>query len=138
MHTVNITCRLIYVSPNQINALIPAQQPGWAGQHELSINSDPGALINVVTPPTAASLFWFPDANSTIAALHADYTLISASNPAVPGEYIMLYGTGLAGEPSYGHTNPSSPDELAISIGKITFLGQAPGYDGLDHAKRSR
>jgi uncharacterized protein (TIGR03437 family) len=102
-------CRLIYVSPNQINALVPANvgsaesnpyyEPDspW-GEHRISVTTPvaygpfPGTLV--VVGNLAPGLFTLAD--NVAAVRHADYQVVSPSHPAAPGESIALYATGLA------------------------------------------
>ena len=57
--------------------------------------------------------------NSTVAAQHADGSLISPDAPARPGEAIVLYGTGL------GRTDPTQIDgSVPRSLAPIILLNQ--------------
>ncbi len=89
---------LIYVSPTQINLLVPGyfnpgnvnvvvNRQGWYG---------PTATITLV--PVAPQLFATSD--GFVIAQHADYSQITSNAPAVPGETIILYVTGLGADPS--------------------------------------
>ncbi len=78
------------------------------------------------------------------AVVHAgDYTLVTSSNAAIPGEFVSVYCTGL-GElwPSVpeGVAAPSSPlswtsNETTAIVGgiraEINYSGLAPGFAGL-------
>ena len=58
---------------------------------------------------------------------HANTVRIaSASDPAVAGEFLSIYLTGLA--------NGSVPPQVAIGrqLAEVTFFGTVPGYPGLD------
>jgi adhesin/invasin len=75
--------------------------------------------------------------------LHADYSLVTQSNPAKAGETLQLYLTGLGSvTPSVADgaaastTTLSMVDEqVAVYVGgltsKIAFAGLAPGFAGL-------
>jgi uncharacterized protein (TIGR03437 family) len=77
------------------------------------------------------------------AMLHTDYSLVDASNPAVAGETVLIFLTGL------GLVTPAVPDGAAASanpvsktqspvyvlidnqMATVSFAGLAPGYAGL-------
>jgi uncharacterized protein (TIGR03437 family) len=110
-----------------------------------------GTKSNSVVVPLAATapgIFSVPaNGISSAAALHANYSLISAANPATQGEIISMYLTGL------GATKPSVTDgaaapgkaplalitgPLAIYVGgiqvpanQIYYAGLAPTLAGL-------
>ena len=82
--------------------------------------------------------------SGTAAAVNADHTANSASNPAVAGTVIEIYGTGegyIPGLPPDG-TAPTgaieSPNQPFVIIGtgivpqaNVQYFGVAPGYVGL-------
>jgi uncharacterized protein (TIGR03437 family) len=84
--------------------------------------------------PIAPALFTH---NGNIAAaLHGTtYQAVSTSSPAIPGETISLYGTGLGtvtlknGLAVADNTPQVSIDGLPATV---TWAGRAPGYQGLD------
>lgn len=147
----NITCKLLYVSPGQINFLIPYEltaataqvlvaRQGVAGP--MSSNNTPSVTINLAT--TSPGLFeWDGD---FAVAQHADGSLITAASPAQPGEVVVLYAAGL------GRTVPDSasgvlPQEAATILyasqlqillngtalpqSSIYYAGVTPGFAGL-------
>jgi uncharacterized protein (TIGR03437 family) len=84
---------LIYVSPTQINLLLPGYlAPGTA---TLVVNRQgtygPSAAISLV--PVAPQLFITSD--GFVIAQHADYSQITSDAPAQPGEIIIVYAIGL-------------------------------------------
>jgi uncharacterized protein (TIGR03437 family) len=57
---------------------------------------------------------------------NADYTLVSASRPLVPGEYAFLYSTGLgpvANQPATGAGAPASPPAATRGAVRVTVAG---------------
>ena len=66
---------------------------------------------------SAASPAFFTYSNGAYAAaLHsADYSLVSTSNPAKPGETIILWGTG------FGPTDPSTPIGVTIPSTSVYY-----------------
>jgi uncharacterized protein (TIGR03437 family) len=147
----NITCKLLYVSPGQINFLIPYEltaataqvlvaRQGVAGP--MGPNNTPSVTINLAT--TSPGFFeWNGD---FVVAEHADGSLITAASPAQPGEVVVLYAAGL------GRTVPDSASGVlpqgAASIlyasqlhivlngttlpqSSIYYAGVTPGFAGL-------
>ena len=75
------------------------------------------------------------------AALHTDYSVVTSSNPARPGETILLFATALGEvQPSPGSgevagNNSRVAADVRVNIGglgaKADFVGLAPGFAGL-------
>ena len=133
---------LFYVSPGQVNAQIPFElAPGQ--QIQLIVNAN-GALtapqsiqLNGGTP----SILSF--ASGATVAQHLDGTLILDSSPAVPGEYVVIYTSGMGATdipvPS-GTASPSNPVARVatppiLTLGgvnvPVAFAGLTPGFAGL-------
>jgi len=134
---------LYFVSPGQINALIPFElTPG--PPYQLIVNNN-GALSTpeniqstAVTPGVAALPSGYANAQ------HApDGSAITDASPAKPGEYVVLYlaGMGATTVPvASGAPAPSSPlaqtvDAPLITLNSepvsFTFSGLTPGLAGL-------
>jgi uncharacterized protein (TIGR03437 family) len=82
--------------------------------------------------------------NGQAAALHLNYTLVTAASPAAPGETIILFCTGLGTvDPVVATGSAASPTVISYSNAKFTatiagldapvaFSGLAPGFVALD------
>lgn len=89
---------LYYVSPGQINFLVPMNAPTSGTAEVQVIRKSVGQLLgggplamNVASP----ALFTFSASGTgQVAALNQDNSVNSASNPATVGEVIQLFGTG--------------------------------------------
>ncbi|HYA18576.1 MAG TPA: FG-GAP-like repeat-containing protein [Bryobacteraceae bacterium] len=133
---------LFYTSPGQINAQLPRELT--AGMTYPVIVNNSGALsfpnwiqVAAATPGIAA----FP--SGEIIAQHADYSLVSDSSPAVPGEYLVIYlsGMGLTSNAiADGAATPASPFSIPLATPTLTlngvnipiyFSGLTPGDAGL-------
>ncbi len=110
-----ITAGLFYVSPEQINFLIPYEIDSTSGM--IVVNRQ-GLTGPVVTVPLAIAAPAFFQWNSNLAvAEHADGTLITPSYPAQRGEIIVLFATGL------GRTVPDlDPGSIVQSAAQILYL----------------
>lgn len=133
---------LFYVSPGQINAQLPGEL--IAGMSYPVIVNNNGALsfanwiqVAAATPGIAC----FP--SGEIIAQHPDYSLVTDSSPAKPGEYIVMYlsGMGLTNNTiADGAATPASPYSIPLSVPGLTlngtsipiyFSGLTPGDAGL-------
>lgn len=136
---------LYYVSATQINCLVPY---ATAGATATIVVQNNGASSNTVTVPVAATapgIFSTDQSGSGFGAvLHADYSLVTASKPAVPGETVAIYLTGMGAvspavaDGTAGKASPLSytnASPLTVYVGgqtaTVAFSGLAPGYPGL-------
>ena len=135
------------VTPWQINAQLPQNTPPGNVTFQVVANGVSSNTVTEQIQPSAASVFAFSEQDAQAgttywqaAAFHAGTgTPADAAHPAVAGEILETYGSGLgqtyptvpAGEPS-----PVSPLARAIvtpqvTIGsqpaRVTFAGLAPG-----------
>jgi uncharacterized protein (TIGR03437 family) len=83
---------LSYVSPSQVNFLMPWQR-GNAVTVQLARDSLEGPAIRIALADYAPGLF-LVDA-STAVAVHPNWTVVTPASPAHAGEYVILYATGL-------------------------------------------
>jgi uncharacterized protein (TIGR03437 family) len=147
-----------YVSATQINFVMPFATPVYSFAQFQVINGNAQSnLVTVYTSASAPGVFSltnnggdFAPAVGPAAVTHADASLVTQASPAVAGETLVLYVTGLgAVSPAVqdGSAAPSQPLSYAVdtSIGidiedqafirypspSITYAGLAPGYAGL-------
>jgi len=129
-----------YVGPSQIDFLVPANATTGSAQVQVNNNDQVSASVAVTLQSAAPAFFWLTG-NKYIVATHADgalagpTTLINGvTTPVMPGETIVLYGTG------FGATSPAPPNNATfpapLSLGTLpTFtIGGAPAtvvYGGL-------
>jgi uncharacterized protein (TIGR03437 family) len=147
--SVNGTPAPIYsVTSTQLSAIVPFGVTGSTATIVVTVGSAKSNSVVVPLAATAPGIFSFPaNGISNAAALHGDYSLVSATNPATQGEIIAIYLTGL------GATKPSIKDgaaapgaapfalitgPLAIYVGgvqvpanQIYYAGLAPTLAGL-------
>jgi uncharacterized protein (TIGR03437 family) len=139
-----ISAYMYYVSPGQVNVLIPSLLTPGAVAVELENDSFYGPAIQITLAAAAPALFQL-DA-MTVLATHGNGPVVTSALPASPGEIVILWASGL------GETAPeaicgflpemASPladladfqvllNGVAIDPGLILYAGQAPGYAGL-------
>ena len=133
-----------FVSATQIICLVPYATSEQFAVIQVTNN---GATSNAVTLFTDISAPGVLTANESgtggAAALHLNYTLVTASNPATVGETIQLFGTGL------GAVTPAVADGVGASVSTlsttndtidifvdgqqavVSFSGLAPTFAGL-------
>jgi len=133
---------LFYVSGGQINAQLPFEIPAGNVSIQVSVGSQSSPAQNATVASAAPGIFTV-DSQGTGAFLHANYQVVSPANPAVAGETILIYCTGLgvtSPRVATGAATPPSPTSIvtgvSVSIGKnpfsaVSFSGLAPGYAGL-------
>jgi uncharacterized protein (TIGR03437 family) len=138
---------LAYISPTQINALVPNVP---AGTTSVTVVNSNGAAPAVTTQVSLVQPAFFQWGNYAVAT-HQDFSLAAknglfpgtATVPAKPGEVIILWGTG------FGPTNPPLPagvetpsapihntaTAVTASVGNQPVLvygaALAPGFAGL-------
>jgi uncharacterized protein (TIGR03437 family) len=135
---------LYYVSPTQINFLVPPNLLALPAFIYVAIDGLAGPAIQVTLAPAAPGLFQL-DAQNAVATL-ADGSVLTPASPAKPGDIVILYATGLgAVTPAavYGQApSAAAPliagadlsillDGTAVDSSAIQYAGVAPGYAGL-------
>lgn len=135
---------LIYVSPSQINCLIPANMLPGNFELRVSRGGTAGPAVVVELLPESPEIFrldliW-------AAATRTDGRLVSPAEPAKAGEVILLYGTGFGptGILSNGGEFVRSASELlrrdgfrvrlneeSLPADSILYVGVTPGFAGL-------
>lgn len=86
-----IAVPLYFVSPNQINALIPAEFSPGIARLEVRRGSAAGPRVEIQIVSDALELFSFE--NGWAAATHPNGSTVDATLPVRPGQYVVLYGT---------------------------------------------
>jgi uncharacterized protein (TIGR03437 family) len=139
----HIPADMYYVSPTQVNVLVPASLAAGPATIQLINDGLAGPPINIVLDPVAPAMFQI---SGTALAAHLDGSLVSSDAPAHRGEIVVLYATGL------GVTAPPAvpdalPDRVAwlarladfrvwlngspIPAVRILYAGNSPPYAGL-------
>jgi uncharacterized protein (TIGR03437 family) len=135
---------LYFVSPSQVNFLVPSTLAPGPVDIELSVDGRYGEAVRVQLAEFSPAIF--PLDPETALATRADGSVVSYERPAHPGEVVILYATGL------GATRPRLPagqiptgiawlEKLAdfrITLNgetldrlNLLYAGAAPGFAGL-------
>ncbi len=147
--SVNGVAAPVYsVSSTQISAIVPFSVTGSTATLVVTVNGTKSNTVVVPMAATSPGIFSFPaNGISSAAALHADYSLISATNPAMQGEIISMYLTGLGTTKPVVADGAAAPGKaplalitgaIAIYVGgiqvpanQIYYAGLAPTLAGL-------
>jgi len=112
----NTPVALFYVSPTQINFMVPCTDA--VGQMTIQVVREGLAGPVITLPVVAAAPALFVWGAGLAIATHGDYSLVTAQAPAVAGEIIVLFATGL------GKTAPDpGPGEIPMYAAPIVNLG---------------
>ncbi len=140
---------LVFVSPNQINAMIPYDLPVNSAS-SMIVTHGPAISLPASVPVLPAQAGVFTRDNSgagpgIVVVVHKDGSgvLVDASTPVSAGDTLVIYATGLGDvEPRVfaGTAAPLSPlsstvTPVTVAIGQVSapvlFAGLTPGYSGL-------
>lgn len=135
---------LYYVSPQQINFLIPSILVPGPVKLYIMREGVVGPLLTLNLNETAPGMFPMP--TGAVIATHANGKLLSADSPALPNEVVVVYAGGL------GRVNPEENPGRAslyaapillfsklivllgskpVDSGAILYAGITPGFAGL-------
>lgn len=135
---------LYFVSPTQVSIQVPYGLSGSQARFRVTNGRGASNEVTAALAATCPGVFFSGDYRGAV--LHADYSLVSAANPARPGETVMLWLTGL-GELSpavpAGAAHPAAPLAWAVATPisvffggepapPVLFSGGAPGFAGLN------
>ena len=126
-----------YVSPRQVNLVIPTDLTGQTATVQVVNNGKAGPKVTLAVHDSAPALFLELDGTTAI-ALHSNGTLVTAQSPAHAGETVRLYATGLGPfDRMFGDfTRPSPPDpiarraEFSVQLGGQSITLAASDYVG--------
>jgi uncharacterized protein (TIGR03437 family) len=142
-----IAAALYYVSPQQINFLIPHDlRPGDMNVF-VAREGTAGPQIRITLHDMGPGIY--QRATGIVSCTHSNGSVISKDHPARPGEIVVVYGTG------WGRTNPDIGDDMsmmtaplaqlsafrvlvagtALGVTSVSYAGVTPGYPGLYQVK---
>ncbi len=133
-----------YVSPRQINVLVPSQFRTGTVNLQVVVNGRAGPEVPIKLEESAPALF--EDANGFVIATHANGSVISEDAPAARGETVVLYATGLGPviPATVANRIPQQAawlerfsefkvrlDGTAVAQERVLYAGVSPGFAGL-------
>ena len=140
----NLPGHIYLVSPGQVNFLVPSNFNPGEVTVQVVRDGTAGPAVRVALHEAAPAMFQVDQAS--IVASHLDYSLVSEQAPAVPGDWVILWATGL-GKVTPAVVNGVLPtqaasleqmasfrvllDGVAVAPERIGYAGVAPGWSGL-------
>src|ERR1035441_10398804 len=135
---------LYFVSPGQLNVLVPFATTGPSATIVVQNGSVNSNTVTVPVAATSPGVYTLDQSGSGGGAiLHADYSLVNDAKPAIGGETVLIYLTGL-GTVTPGLTDGTAgtittlytaDTDVVVYVGgeqaSVLFKGLAPGYPGL-------
>ncbi|SPE38401.1 conserved exported hypothetical protein [Candidatus Sulfopaludibacter sp. SbA3] len=132
---------IYFVSAGQINCLVPYAATGTTATITVTNGSAPSNTVTVPLAATAPGMFSTNQGGTGTGAIrHADFSLVNAASPAVSGETVLIYLTGM------GSVTPSVADGVGATVltqtvsqplvlvggmpATVLFSGLAPGFPG--------
>jgi len=139
------------VSQNQIDALIPYEVSGQSfATFQVVVNQSKSNLVTVYADNSAPGIYTVTQNGVGAGAIqHSDYSPVSSSSPAMPGETVIMYLSGLGPvtpQVADGVAAPNSPLSKSVEAASIavflndgvnfpsalvSFAGLTPGVAGL-------
>ncbi|MBS1872883.1 MAG: hypothetical protein JSU00_06690 [Acidobacteria bacterium] len=140
----NIPAQMYYVSPTQINVLLPTNIGTGSTELRVQVDSTYGPPIPITLATVAPALFQL-DAQ-TVIGTKANGALLTKDAPGNAGDWVILYATGLGPttpKPGYGEIPTTAAplsdmasfgvlvDGVKVDPKRIGYAGVAPGFAGL-------
>lgn len=121
-----LSAPIYYVSQTQLTVQVPSELAAPA-EYQALISANGGYTLPqpMDLVPVAPGVVAFPD--GSLVAQHADYSLVSSTSPAKPGEALVIYLVGMGattvGVPS-GAASPADPLAVVSNNATVTIDGQ--------------
>ena len=140
----NLFCHIYFVSERQVNLLIPSTLVPGPAELILVVESRAGPPVKFTLAEAAPALFVQPE--NLVIATRPDGSLITRESRARPGDWVILYATGLGPTtPAAGYgalARSAAPlarfadfqvllNGAPVPAGHIGYAGLAPGFAGL-------
>jgi len=140
----NIAVPILFVSPGQINFIVPGNMRTGLRRVRVLNNGKAGPEIEIRIAESSPGLFQMEE--NAVIATHANGALVTPGDPAIPGEILIFYAAGLgATSPAVtGLTIPnaaasiSARPQFALLLNgqpvpdqNILYAGVTPGFAGL-------
>ncbi len=93
----NVLAPLLYVSPTQINAMVPPNETAGNVTLQVIRQGMSGPAVTIPLVNGAPALFVGAGNLALAQDFNAKYAVATAASPAHPGDLLVLYATGLGG-----------------------------------------
>jgi uncharacterized protein (TIGR03437 family) len=137
----NVAAPIYYVSSTQVAAIVPYESTASVAQIQVVYNQNSSNVVTELVNLTTPGVFTIPAGGiGYAAAQHPDFSLVTPTNPAQPGEIIAAYVTGLGDvTPSVSDGNPgvssSTNNKITALVSgtsaTVAYAGLAPTLVGL-------
>jgi uncharacterized protein (TIGR03437 family) len=139
-----LPANLYYVSPSQINFLIPANLLTGPSNLQIVIDGLAGPVVPIQLAAAAPALFQLDQEFAV--ATRVDGSVLTSDDPARPGDIVVLYANGLGQTVPpviYGQLPTAAAslkqlanfqvvlDGVAVDPTAVSYAGIAPGFAGL-------
>jgi len=133
---------LYFVSSGQINCLVPYATQGPTATIVVQNGTVSSNTVTVPVAATSPGVFSADETGAGVGAiLHANFSPVTAANPAQAGETVLVYLTGMGtvnpvvadGTAASGLDYSNSQPEVLVGglSGTVAYSGLAPGFPGL-------
>ncbi len=135
---------ILFVSPSQVNFLVPATMRPGRYKLFLTLDSRTGPEVDIDVADVSPGAFQLDP--TYVIATHADGRLVEPAAPARPGQVLIVYASGLGQTVPrmFNLTVPRIPapierlgqfrvllNDTAIARSEVLYAGLAPGFAGL-------
>jgi uncharacterized protein (TIGR03118 family) len=128
-----VAAPMFYASPTQMAIQIPVEStPGSTATLQPLVNGEPGAAIQIPIVAVSPGLF-FSGTNVGVIT-HANGTVVTTASPAVPGETVTIYATGLGAASPVVPTGVRAGANVTVASAPtvtIDTLSASPSFAGL-------
>jgi uncharacterized protein (TIGR03437 family) len=140
----SIAAQIYFVSPRQVNLLIPSIIATGPAELQLIVDGRAGPAVRFTVSEAAPSLYMQSEELAIAASVTG--SVYTRQTPARPGDWVILYATGLGAtkpSPGYGEiARAAAPlanmgefqvllDAKPVERGRVAYAGLAPGFAGL-------
>lgn len=126
---------IYYASPSQVGIQLPSELSGNSATVQVVVGGGASPPTTVSIAPVSPGIFSFSaDGRGAGAITHPDGSAVSTTNPAHPGEVVILYATGLGAVSPPAHTGTvTTVPAVTISPASVLIEGTRviPEYAGL-------
>lgn len=139
-----VSAFMVYTSATQVAAILPSNTPIGVANVTVTFNGQTSAQFKINVVKSALGVFTRNSQGNgpgiaQIFRSATDVSLNSLTNPAQPGNTLVIYGTGLGAIPGADNVKPGAVpvgSNVTINVAGITapaaYAGRSPDFPGLD------